>query len=92
MQSIRDKRWVWHIGLDNVASGILNDLYNGQNVEEARIAQILSLFRLSFREPAQMAPELAGRPIYLAMAMNERHELQLKPQNLLVSLPLAAAV
>ena len=29
---------------------------------------MLCLFRLEFEEPAVMRPEIAGRPVYLAMA------------------------
>jgi hypothetical protein len=36
-----------------------------------------------------MRAEVAGRPVYLAMAMDEHHVLRLKPQNLLLNLPLA---
>ena len=34
-------------------------------------------------------PALAGRPVYLAMAMNADNVLKLKPQNLLLNLPLS---
>ena len=32
---------------------------------------------------------IAGRPVYLALCMNEAGVLRFKPQNLLVNLPLA---
>ncbi len=88
---IRDERWVWHVGLNVEANIILNDLYNGRDVGEDRLRQILSLFRLSFRDPAQMRADIAGRPVYLGMAMDGAETLRLKPQNLLANLPLAAA-
>jgi hypothetical protein len=88
VQQIRDERWSWHVGLDSEASAILNDMYNGVAVGEARMYRVLSLFRLEFRDPALMLPRVAGRPVYLAMAMNEEKRLRLKPQNLLVNLPL----
>lgn len=90
VQQIRDERWAWHVGLDGEASAILNDMYNGVAVGEERMYRVLSLFRLEFRDPALMLPRVAGRPIYLAMAMNEEHRMRLKPQNLLVNLPLAS--
>ncbi|PWC32607.1 DUF6352 family protein [Azospirillum sp. TSO35-2] len=90
VQSIRDDRWVWHVGLDGAATAILNDLYNGVAVGEERLAQILALFRLDFADPAAMRPDLAGRPVYLGLAMSEGKRLKLKPQNLLVNLPLAS--
>jgi len=51
---------------------------------------VLSLFRLEFRDFAVMLPRVAGKPVYLAMAMSEGRRLRLKPQNLLVNLPLRA--
>ncbi|WP_431855539.1 DUF6352 family protein [Azospirillum sp.] len=90
VQTIRDERWVWHVGLDAEATAILNDLYNGAEVDEDRLARILALFRLEFADPAAMRPDLAGRPVYLAMAMAPDRTLRLKPQNLLVNLPLAS--
>ncbi len=88
-RQIDDAHWMWHVGLDAEASAILNDLYNRQPVDEARMARLLCLFRLDFRNPADMRPALAGRPVWLAMAMNDRNVLRLKPQNLLMNLPLA---
>jgi len=90
VQQIRDERWSWHVGLDSEASAILNDMYNGAAVGEERVYRVLSLFRLEFRDPALMLPRVAGKPVYLAMAMNEEKRLRLKPQNLLVNLPLAS--
>lgn len=88
VQRIRDERWVWHVGLDAEATSILNRLYHGEALPEATTARILSLFRLEFRDPGDMRPDIAGRPVYLAMAMDERSRLRLKPQNLLAGLPL----
>ncbi len=53
------------------------------------MTRLLSLFRLEFKDPAAMRLDIAGRPIYLGMAMTEAGVLRLKPQNLLVNLPLA---
>jgi hypothetical protein len=36
-----------------------------------------------------MLPDIAGRPVYMGLAMSEKKRLKLKPQNLLVNLPLA---
>ena len=88
-REIDDKRWVWHVGLDAEASAILNDLYNRADVDEERMGRLLCLFELTFRNPADMRPAIAGRPVYLAMAMDPDSRLKLKPQNLLLNLPLA---
>jgi hypothetical protein len=89
VQSIRDQKWSWHVGLDAEASAILNDMYNGAEVAEDRLYRVLSLFRLEFRDVAAMLARVAGRPVYLAMAATAENVLRLKPQNLLVNLPLA---
>jgi len=90
-QAIDDGKWVWHVGLDAQASGILNDLYNEVDVDETRTQQLLCLFQLDFVNPDDMRPQLRGRPVYLAMAMDAGQRLRLKPQNLLLNLPLARA-
>ena len=88
-REIDDKRWVWHVGLDAEASSLLNDLYNGADVADDRMGRLLCLFQLDFTNPADMRAPIAGRPVYLAMAMDADQRLRLKPQNLLLNLPLA---
>jgi Family of unknown function (DUF6352) len=88
-REIDDARWVWHVGLDAEASALLNDLYNRVDVDEDRMQRLLCLFQLEFADPNAMRPAIAGRPVYLAMAMDADNRLKLKPQNLLLNLPLA---
>ncbi len=89
VQSIDDERWVWHVGLDVESSAILNDLYNGAAVDEETLTRILALFRLEFTEPSLVLPRVRGRPVYLGMAMTAGGLLRVKPQTLLINLPLA---
>jgi hypothetical protein len=91
VQRIDDQRWVWHVGLDVEASAFLNDLYEGEVIDEARRARLLALFRLEFRDPADMLERVRGRAVYLGLAMTEAGRLKLKPHNLLINLPLARA-
>jgi len=88
-RAIDDEHWVWHVGLDAEASGLLNDLYNRAEIDDERMRRLLCLFRLEFADPADMRPAIKGRPVYLAMAMDRDLRLKLKPQNLLLNLPLA---
>jgi hypothetical protein len=90
-REVDDKAWVWHVGLDATASGVLNDLYNNTAVEEDRMNRLLCLFELRFKNPADMRANISGKPVYLAMAMDEAGQLKLKPQNLLLNLPLSRA-
>ena len=90
-QRIDDPNWVWHLGLDAESSRLLDTLYRGQTLDEEQQQRLLGLFRLEFDDPSQMLPAVAGRPIYLGLAMNAEQGLRVKPQNLLLNLPLAQA-
>ena len=68
---------------------MLNDMYNGIDVPEDRSQRLLSLFRMEFRDKSPMRADIAGRPIYLGLAMTADNIVRLKPQNLLINLPLA---
>ena len=89
VQKIRDEHWVWHLGLDAEGSALLNELYDGEEVGEDRLQRLLNLFRLEFEDPGLMLPDVAGRPVYLGLAMTAENKVRMKPQNLLVNLPLA---
>lgn len=89
VQQIRDERWVWHTGLDAESSAIMNELYQGRDVDEARLGQVLALFRLEFADPTLVRADLAGRPVYLGLAKDAGDRVRVKPQNLLVNLPLS---
>ena len=91
VQSIDDDHWAWHMGLDAEASAILNDLYDGNPVDDERSKRILALFEMRFADSSVMLPTVAGRPVYLGLAMTADNSLLLKPQNLLVNLPLLSA-
>jgi hypothetical protein len=91
LQKIDDAAWRWHVGLDVHASALLNDLYEDRPVEAERMQRLLSLFRLEFANPQEMRADVAGKPVYLGLMMSEAGTLRLKPQNLLLNLPLATA-
>ena len=86
---IDEPRWSWHIGLDAESTALLNDLYAGVEVEHGRMRRLLSLFRMEFAHAADMRVDIAGRPVYLALSANEDDVVRMKPQNLLLNLPLA---
>jgi hypothetical protein len=86
---VDDERWVWHVGLDAESTAILNDLYNGLTLEEECMRRLIGLFSLEFMNPAEMRADIAGRPVYLGLAISEAMTLKMKPQNLLLNLPLA---
>jgi hypothetical protein len=91
VSQIRDERWSWHVGLDVESMGVLNAIYRGEKIEKMRLDRLIALFRARFLRPADMRPELRGKPIYLALAMDAHNRVRLKPQNLLLNLPLSCA-
>ena len=92
LQQIDDAAWRWHLGLDAEATALLNDLYEGRDVAPDRLTRLVSLFRLDFEDPREMRADVAGKPVYLGLMMNAGGVLKIKPQNLLVNLPLRSLV
>ena len=90
VQKVNDPAWRWHVGLDATASTLLNDLYQGKDLDDAAQRQLISLFKLRFDNPQDMRADVQGKPVYLGLAMNAQGLLKLKPQNLLLNLPLAS--
>lgn len=89
MQSIRDERWSWHVGLDADATRILNGLYEGRDVPLDELERIIGLFRMEIRDTTSVTKAMRGKPVYLGLAMTAAGKLRMKPQNLLTNLPLA---
>lgn len=88
-QKIDDPQWRWHLGLDAQASRLLDDLYEDRAVEGERMARLVSLFRLDFADARDMRGDVAGKPVYLGLMADPEQVLRIKPQNLLLNLPLA---
>jgi len=91
LRAIEDRNWAWHVGLDSESTALLNDLWQGNELEPGRLRRLLALFRLDAVDAAAMRADVAGKPVYLALSMNEDGVVRMKPQNLLLNLPLAAA-
>ena len=92
VREIPDDEWLWHVGLDAEATAMLNDLYNGKDVDEETMKRIVGLFRVDFRDPNDALAELRGAPVFLGLATTPQSTLRMKPQNLLMNLPLARRV
>jgi hypothetical protein len=90
LRAIEDRSWAWHIGLDAESTAMLNGLWRGEEVEPGTFRRMLALFRLDFEDPATMRADIAGKPVYMALSMDEEGVVRMKPQNLLLNLPLAA--
>ena len=91
IRGIDEPHWAWHVGLDAESSSVLNELWSGREVDAGRMRRVLALFALQFDDPAAMRPDIAGRAVYLGLSADENELLRMKPQNLLLNLPLHAA-
>ena len=89
VREIPDEEWTWHVGLDVEATAMLNEIYNAGEVDAERMKRIIGLFRMDFADAAALRPEVRGAPVFLGLAMTPEGTLRMKPQNLLMNLPLA---
>ena len=87
--SVEDAQWRWHLGLDASATTLLDKLYRGEGLEPQEHRRLLLLLRADFDDLRDQLEEVAGKPVYLGLAMDEEQRLLFKPQNLLLNLPLA---
>lgn len=87
-QSIEDEQWGWHIGLDKDATRILNALYKGEVVPADDAQQLIALFRMDIEDQSSVIPSMRGKPVYLALGMSKAKRVKMKPQNLLMNMPL----
>lgn len=88
LAQIEDARWRWHVGLDAEASKLLDTLWRDGGLTPDEHRRLLLLMRLDFERLEDQDPQVAGKPVYLALAMDEDGVLRMKPQNLLFNLPL----
>jgi hypothetical protein len=91
VRRIDEARWAWHIGLDAESTAILNELWQGGEVDAGRMRRMLALFALRFADAAAMRSDIAGRTVYLALSCDEGEVVRMKPQNLLINLPVHEA-
>jgi hypothetical protein len=87
---VEDGDWRWFVGLDAEATAIGNALWQGTAVDEETQSRVLALFRLTFADQTYVEPQVAGRPVYLLLAMTPDRTVRLKPQNLIMGLPVTS--
>ncbi|MET0679199.1 MAG: DUF6352 family protein, partial [Bradyrhizobium sp.] len=89
--SIEDRDWRWFIGLDSEGTKIGNALWNGAALDGRAAERIVALMRLTIEDTRLVDERVGTSPVYLILAMGADKMVRLKPQNLVVGLPLAAA-
>jgi len=90
VEKVENESWHWFVGLDQEGTRIGNALWSGEEPADEGRNRIVSIFRLTFDDPREMAAKVAGKPVFLILGMTANRIVRLKPQNLIVGLPLAA--
>ncbi|WP_322988780.1 MULTISPECIES: DUF6352 family protein [unclassified Hoeflea] len=92
LQSVKNERWSWHVGLDAEASRILNALYQGEYLPEQGQGSIAALFRMEFLDYDRVLDKMRRKPAFLGLAIDAHDRIRMKPQNLLINLPLTTVL
>jgi Family of unknown function (DUF6352) len=88
--SIEDRDWRWFVGLDSEGTRIGNTLWNAAALDGSAFERIVALMRLTIEDAGLVDERVGTRPVYLILAMGADKVVRLKPQNLIVGLPLVA--
>jgi Family of unknown function (DUF6352) len=88
LTEMREVNLAWYVGLDTDATKIGDQMWNGEDIDEAAMGRVVGLFQLTFRDPSIVIDKVKGEPVYLILAMTPDKLIRLKPQNLVTGLPI----
>jgi hypothetical protein len=80
--------WAWFVGLDAGSMRVGNQLWRGEATRDEDLERIVGLFALRFDDPAEAFPSIGTRPVWLFLSTTSDGMVRMKPQNLIVGLPL----
>jgi Family of unknown function (DUF6352) len=88
LSELREAPLSWYVGLTAEATRIGDAIWNENETDSALQARLVGLYRLNFRNPSDVIEKVRGEPVYLLAAMTADDVLRLKPQNLIIGLPI----
>lgn len=88
LTEVRDANFSWYVGLDVEGTHIGDRLWNGDELDESVLSQVVGLFRLTFRDPSVVIESVRGEPVFLILAMSDDRLIRMTPQNLVTGLPI----
>jgi hypothetical protein len=88
LRELRDVRFTWYVGLDAEGTRIGNALWNGEEAGNEALGRIIGLFRLTFSNDEANFVLAETHEVYLILALASDQILRMKPQNLLIGLPI----
>ena len=88
LTEMREVNLAWYVGLDAEATKLGDKMWNGEEIDEASMSQVIGLFHLTFRDPSIVLERVRGEPVYLILSMTPDKLIRMKPQNLIAGLPI----
>src|SRR5204863_5867978 len=88
LTAVRDVNLAWYVGLDAQAAKIGDALWHGEEADEAAQSRVVGLYRLTIADTDVVLDKAKGEPIYLLLAMTPDGLMRMKPQNLVIGLPI----
>ncbi len=88
VQRIDDEKWTWHIGMDAAATQLMNKLYEGAELSLEEEISIIGLYRMDILDQQSVIERARGKPVWLGLVKSADGKLNMKPQNLLINMPL----
>ena len=92
VERLDDVAAAWFIAFDAEAARIGNRVWSGEGLDEALAQRVIALYRFILPDDPRIEARYRGREGFALAAETADHELVLKPQNLAMGLPLAAAM
>jgi hypothetical protein len=87
LNELHDARLAWYVGLDAEATRMGDRLWHGEALGDHDAGRVLALFRLAFADASLINDDLEGEAVYLILAMTADQKVRMKPQNLVMGLP-----
>ena len=84
---MREVPLTWYVGLDAEATRIGDTLWKGEDLDEPTRGRVVAIYRVTFSDGTNVLEKMKDEPVYLLAAMTDDKVLRLKPQNLIVGLP-----
>jgi hypothetical protein len=88
LPGLQSAPWHWYVGLSSEATRLGDAIWHGRDLGDAARDQLVGLFRVTFRDAVDAIQKVRGEPVYLLMAIAADAVLRLKPQNLIIGLPI----
>jgi hypothetical protein len=88
LTALQDAAFDWYVGLDAEGTRLGDALWRGDEIDAAMQASLVALLQLNVRDPALIDPKLGREPAYLILGSTPEKVVRLKPQNLVIGLPI----